>query len=132
MGRIVLITGSRAATPAMLTCAKQVVQWIAAKGYTCIVGDAPGVDAEVRVACEALQLKPYVWGAKGIIRQPWINSEREIRHTSWRGYLQRDREMAFRSEWCIAIWDGTSRGTKFTADYAASLGRKVIWRVFEP
>jgi len=45
----VLITGSREASPAMLAKVEDVVLWVKRQGHTLLVGDAPGVDAHVRV-----------------------------------------------------------------------------------
>lgn len=40
--------------------------------------------------------------------------------------LVRNRRIVHNSERLVAWWDGTSRGTKFTIDFAASLGREVL------
>ena len=130
MGHIILITGSREATSVMLDAAQWVVWWAKAKGHHIVVGDASGIDAEVRVACRDAELQPHVWGAYGKIRQPYLNPEGERRHVIRGNYLARDRAMVERCEWCIGLWNGTSRGTRYTLDYAESLGRKVIRRVF--
>ena len=37
--------------------------------------------------------------------------------------LVRDREMVERADYVLAIWDGHSRGTKYTVDYARKLGK---------
>lgn len=39
--------------------------------------------------------------------------------------LIRNKEIVERAELVIAFWDGKSRGTKFTIDYARSIGKKV-------
>ena len=43
-----------------------------------------------------------------------------------RAPLVRDEEMVEFADVTIAFWDGKSRGTKYTFDYAKKLGRKVI------
>jgi hypothetical protein len=52
----VLITGSREASPAMLAKVEEVVLWGKRQGYALLVGDAPGVDAHVRLCAEALSV----------------------------------------------------------------------------
>ena len=42
-----------------------------------------------------------------------------------RAPLVRDEEMVNAADLVIAFWDGQSRGTKYTIDYAKSIGRKV-------
>ena len=42
-----------------------------------------------------------------------------------RAPLVRDEEMAKAADIIIAFWNGQSRGTKYTIDYAKSIGRKV-------
>jgi hypothetical protein len=61
----VLITGSREASPAMLAKVEEVVLWVKRQGYALLVGDAPGVDAHVRVCAEALSVPTTVYGAFG-------------------------------------------------------------------
>lgn len=43
-----------------------------------------------------------------------------------RAPLVRDKEMVDFCDVVIAFWDGKSRGTKYTFDYAKKIGRKVI------
>jgi hypothetical protein len=64
----VLITGSREASSAMLAKVEEVVLWVKRQGYTLLVGDAPGVDAHVRVCAEALSVPTTVYGAYGRLR----------------------------------------------------------------
>jgi hypothetical protein len=56
----VLITGSRQATPAMLAKVEEVVLWVKRQGSVLLVGDAPGVDAHVRLCAEALSVRTTV------------------------------------------------------------------------
>ena len=47
-----------------------------------------------------------------------------------RAPLVRNRQIVQAAELVIAIWDGASRGTKYTIDYAQSLGKPVrVYRV---
>ena len=45
--------------------------------------------------------------------------------------LKRDEDMVNYSDELIAFWDGKSSGTKYTIDYALSLGRKVTLHLIE-
>jgi len=123
----VLITGSRAATPAMLQKAAEVVRWCATQGHTVLVGDAPGVDHAVRHACVRYQVACRVYGAYDRVREPTAGGT--LMHTACRSYPARDRCMARQCDLCVAIWNGHSHGTRYTADYVRSLGKRVIWRV---
>ena len=40
--------------------------------------------------------------------------------------LKRNEEMVKLADAVLVIWDGVSRGTKFTADYAEKQGKRVI------
>ena len=44
-------------------------------------------------------------------------------------YLHRNAEMVGACDWVIAFWDGKSRGTKFTIDYAQA--RKLSVRIIQ-
>jgi hypothetical protein len=45
-------------------------------------------------------------------------------------FLERDRKLVETVETVVAIWDGTSRGTKYTLDYARKLGRlHSVWKL---
>src|SRR5579859_5254845 len=57
-----LICGSRIATPQMLELARRVVQRASELGWTILVGDAAGIDAEVICACESLKLPAKCFG----------------------------------------------------------------------
>ena len=129
MGHVVLITGSREASPEMLAKVVEVVMWCQREGHTILVGDAPGVDLQVRQACKNLgYASVIVFGAYRKIR---FNHVQVGRFVPLQGdYLQRDRVMAQQCSLCVCIWNGRSVGAKYTADYALSLGRRVIWRVF--
>ena len=48
------------------------------------------------------------------------------RHTRKGAPLIRNKEMVDIADMVIVIWDGKSRGTKNTIDYATSRGKKVV------
>ena len=129
MGHVVLITGSREASPEMLAKAVEVVRWCQREGYTILVGDAPGIDLQVRRACQQLGYASIiVFGAYGKIR---FNAVKVGRFVPLQGdYLSRDRVMAQQCSLCVCLWNGRSHGAKYTAEHVQSLGKRVIWRVF--
>lgn len=45
---------------------------------------------------------------------------------SARHFFVRNRQIVYNSDIIIAFWDGKSKGTKHSIDYANKLGRKVI------
>jgi hypothetical protein len=124
----VLITGSREASPAMLAKVEEVVLWVKQQGYALLVGDAPGVDAHVRLCAEALSVPTTVYGAYGKLRGRRRSHERVV--VVPEDYRVRDRLMAQRCDLCVAVWNERSRGTKDTFEYARRLGTRVIVRAF--
>jgi hypothetical protein len=135
MSRLILITGSREATPEMIGKAREIVVWVHDVGYAIIVGEAPGVDEEVRQACWSLRMAPFVMGAKNHFRQTEINPTREQRHIIHGGYYARDRLMGDRASACVALWNGRKRatsGTVYTGLYVESLGKPVRWPFASP
>jgi hypothetical protein len=44
-------------------------------------------------------------------------------------YAVRDRLMAQGCDFCVAVWNGRSRGTKATFEYARRLGKRVVVRI---
>ena len=115
-----LITGSRGASAAMLKYARQIVAETKAKGWTIIVGDAAGVDAAVITACDRLGVPVIVYGAFEKMRRRTTTGT-NIAVTG--DFPARDRLMAERCSRCVAIWDGRSKGTRYTFKYAQRLGR---------
>ena len=120
--RKILITGSRDATSAMLAAARKVVQQIAAENGVLIVGDAPGIDAEAIREADKLGVQVFVYGAYRRMRHSTKNGRNTPLSCS---YTERDRVMAEECDVCVAIWDGTSNGTRITSHYAQSLGKPV-------
>ena len=129
MRRKVLMTGSRQATPAMLAKVEDVVLWVKRQGYALLVGDAPGVDAHARVCADALGVPTTVFGAYGRLRGRRRAHEAVMLIPE--DYRVRDRLMAQRCDLCVAVWNGRSRGTKATVEYARRLGKRVLVRAFD-
>jgi hypothetical protein len=97
------------------------------RGVEIVVGDAPGVDR--LVVAEAIR-KGYskhvtVVGAHGRCRNDFATDKvsRVIRLSST--YLARNLYMVGLARECFAIWDGKSRGTKFTFEAAKKAGLEV-------
>ena len=125
----VLVCGSRNCSLEMAKKVKEVVRWIASNGHSLIVGDAGGVD---RIALMEMSLlnearKSVVYGAYGQLRFSVPYGEKVVIHED---YLYRDRVMVREADVVIAIWNGVSRGTKYTFEYAQKCGKKVIVRKF--
>ena len=120
-----LICGSRIATPQMLELARRVVQRASELGWTILVGDAAGIDAEVICACESLKLPAKCFGISPQPRATIIDTQLvqyiqvQVPH-SRRAYLQRDEIMVRQADRLYAIWNGTSGGTIYTYKYALS------------
>ena len=79
-------------------------------GAILISGGARGVDS----LAEALADRLFI--PKLIIRPNYDKYGRSAP-------LVRDREMVERADYVLAVWDGESRGTKYTLDYAEKLGK---------
>lgn len=79
--------------------------------FRVISGGAPGVDQEVEKWCKEHGVDIEV------IRpiKPYIGAY----------YLYRDVEIAIKCDRMTAFWNGVSRGTKFTIDYARARGKEV-------
>jgi len=117
-----LFTGSREATPAMLDLACQRARIAGEQGRHIIVGDADGVDAAVIDECDRLGIPVEVHGGYNRLRRETRSGQNFV-HAG--DYLRRDRLMAERADFVEAIWNGKSRGTKYTADYAFRLCKTV-------
>jgi len=118
---ILLITGSRKSTPAALNYARQMVQGAKVYPGDVMVGDAEGVDQAVMNECHRLGVKHVICGAYTHLRRSTPSGTLFL--AEGLNYLERDELMASKCDWCIAIWNGQSRGTKYTYDKAlARLG----------
>jgi len=124
---LILITGSREISARGLQYAKAVVQRAKERGHDIIVGDAPGVDAVVMNECHRLSVTCTVVGAFNKLRRRTPTS---ITVTIDGNYTERDRYMAQRCDACLAIWNGHSRGTKYTYDCAVKYGKQAWLKVF--
>lgn len=119
-----LICGSREATPAMLGYARRSVTRAKANGWHLIVGDASGVDEAVIRMAIAEEVPTQVCGITAVPRhcadENWFFSYIRIQGN----YLARDRAMVEKADCVLAIWNGQSRGTKYTYDYAVKCGKR--------
>jgi hypothetical protein len=107
--KIILITGSRNINQ---------INWIFEKLDSeidksqdiIIHGGAKGVDTIADSWCKKNNIK-------SIVIRPLSESKREY-------YLYRNTEMIGMCDKVIAFWDGQSRGTKFTFEYARKRGKE--------
>lgn len=88
-------------------------------GATVIVGDAPGIDSLVSLTC-AMEHVPCIVHYIAAKPRRWAKGN-NLCHVKG-SYLARDRFMVERADIVFAIWDGRSRGTKYTYDYAVKQG----------
>ena len=121
-----LITGSRDANMKMLDYAKKVVARAKELGYSIIVGDAEGIDSAVISAWMCTDIPIEVHGANNQMRIS-TSSGINIKHPC--SYIERDRIMARECDLCVAIWNGKSKGTRLTYDYAKSLGKECYIKI---
>jgi hypothetical protein len=117
-----LITGSRKANTRMEKMALDAVLRAKANGWSIIVGDATGVDYWVQVDCCWNNVPFEVFGITQYPRN--ICCEKHIScYTQVDGsFLDRDALMVGLADRVFAIWNGRSRGTKFTYDCAVHRG----------
>jgi len=122
MAHYVVITGSRSITHSENI--PLLIDSLIKRGVEIVVGDAPGVDR--LVVYEAVK-RGYgrhvtVVGARGICRNKFAIGKvaRIVRLPS--SYLARNLYMVGLAKECFAIWDGSSRGTKFTFEAAQKAG----------
>lgn len=122
---ILLISGSRYATAAMLKFAAVCVERAAENGWFVMVGDSDGVDRAVREACVqfgASYTVVVVDGHNRLIGEPG---------TTARQYGFRDQLMCEFADRGMFIWNGESRGTKTAYDYFLTRPNKIAHlRVF--
>lgn len=126
-----LISGSRQCTPEMSKIARRCVEQAKQKGYSILVGDAEGIDHDVMLACCDLGVPFLCFGCTPAPRHICCvrhRVETGVYHRIIGGYLQRDRVMVNQCDLMVAIWNGRSRGTKYTYDYAVEMGKPAhIW-----
>jgi len=109
----VLITGSRSIKFIVYVC--NILDKEIADGDVVIQGGADGVDSLVLDWCNKFCKKDISW----LTFEP-------IKKYNPNYYLHRNAEMIGLCDRVIAIWDGKSRGTKFTIDYAKARHKPII------
>ena len=119
------MTGSRQATPAMLAKVEAVVLWVKRQGAELLVGDAPGVDAHVRVCAEALSVPTTVYGAYGRLRGRRRCHEQVVAVPE--AYAVRDRLMAQACDLCGRVERAVARHEGHV-ESARRLGKRVVVR----
>ena len=86
-----------------------------------LLGDASGVDTIA-----------YNWGYTNQYDMIVLKPANKYYHSLYyQGtgkllYLARDKQLVDNCDCLVAIWDGISKGTKFTIDYAKKLNKRVI------
>jgi len=106
--RTILITGSRKWTD------EKTIEKVLKKlpeDVLIIHGGATGADQITDNKCKALGIPTKVY--------------RPVKESIGAYYLHRNAEMVGVCDEVIAFWDGESRGTKFTIDYAEARGKLV-------
>lgn len=132
-----LICGSRKSTHEMNQFANHAVLRAKANNWHIVVGDAYGIDHAVIYACLDYAVPFYCYGitptarcysANNPLSFRWDDIATYIRVNG--NYLQRDRVMVEVADRVFAIWNGSSRGTKYTYDYAINTGKPADIRTF--
>jgi len=118
-----LITGSRKAQPIMEAVALKAVTRAKVNGWSIIVGDANGIDACVQLDCCWLHVPFETYGITAQPRNICCDKHLSLYTQVDGDYLARDRRMVELADRVFAIWNGESRGTKYTYDYAVKLGK---------
>ncbi len=119
-----LITGSRKAQPIMQAVALKAVSRAKVHRWSIIVGDASGIDLCVQFNCCWLHVPFAVYGITPAPRNICCDVHRALYTQVDGDYLARDRHMVELADRVFAIWNGESRGTKYTYDYAVRLGKQ--------
>lgn len=126
---LVLITGSRSCLPEMAVKVKEVVKWLVDQGHGLIVGDAPGVDQVAIYEMLHLGRSSNVEICSGHARLITFPGD-HVSTVLKKGNLFRNRYMVSKCDLVVAVWDGCSRGTRYTFEYARAQGKHVIVRKF--
>ncbi len=110
MKKKILITGSRSFNS--LAKMKEIIaENIGLSGNIVIHGGATGVDSYAEAVCNQFSIST-------IVIEP-------VRKDIKSYYLHRNAEMIGMADEVIAIWDGVSRGTEFTIEYAKARNKPV-------
>ena len=120
----VLVSGSRGAGKWAVAQARRIANHLIDREVWLIVGDAEDVDeAVIDVANERRYSRITVWGA-------YRKMKRESKYgmnVPYDGdYLGRDDQMAQHCTHCVAVWNGYSRGTKYTFVAVERKGKRVL------
>lgn len=133
MSTKLLITGSRDSTPAAHNYVEKVLDRVKELGWEVIVGDATGVDLWVAQSTADREIPTTVYG---ITNQPrnGANYHSYVKVLQVGNipatFLIRDRQMVELADRVLAIWNGSSRGTKYTFEYAQKRKLPVDVRTF--
>lgn len=85
-----------------------------------ITGIAPGVDTETKTWCDAVDIPCFrIKSLNKYYPKLWEKCGKLL-------YLGKDLQIIDDCDLLIAIWDGTSKGTKFTIDQALKRRKRVI------
>ena len=82
-----------------------------------ISGGARGVDTLAARAAEAASLQSTVMSP---------DREKYPGRLIYRAYMERNRAIVDACDLLLAVWDGSSRGTRFTIEYASRQGKPVF------
>lgn len=114
--KVMCISGSRELTREMTFAPQRVLFNAHQDGYAILVGDAPGVDAEIIRAAKTLNIPVVVFG---ITEKPRLNTfDFPYIHVKRSTYHARDQIMIDLADRWIGIWNGRSKGTKEAGQYA--------------
>lgn len=125
-----LICGSRQASDTLLDAARFAVYRANVNGWRVVVGDAPGVDTAVADACQEFGVVFAMWGIAERPRYPRLPVGVAYHQVNG-NYLARDRAMVDGARFVLALWNGVSRGTRYTYDYAVKQGKTAWIRTFK-
>lgn len=118
----------------MLEKAEQAVMRARELDWTITVGDAQGIDNRVVDLC--LLLGDIIFVCYGVTALPRL-PDSDARHKEWPNgtyvrvkgdYLARDRHMVENADIGFFVWNGRSRGTKYTYDKMVKSGKRTdMW-----
>lgn len=122
----IVITGSRMCNIKLINKLHQITAWCKTNHHHVLTGDAHGIDLVARQDCCQLGITCNVYGAFNRFR--FSNLGGHLADCSFQDYHSRDRHMVEHADMVIALWNGTSPGTRQAFQYARSLGKKTIVR----
>ncbi len=122
----IVITGSHDCNERLITKLHTITAWCKENHHHVLTGDANGIDMVARQDCHRLGISCNVYGAYNKFR--FSNFGGHLADCSFQDYHSRDKFMVEHADMVIALWNGTSPGTRRTFQYARSLGKKTIVR----